>query len=124
MCELLKHITSSLIYGSYVLIKIDDVEAQWPVRNGKNSGSSVQKYGNRNFPWYVYGHSTSFNFSVNCFGHLCYKTLANSIFSNLLEAYSNVVKCQNLLDFTPIRCSNLNRHLGIKIHHVLHRYNI
>lgn len=80
MCKLLKHIMCPLIYSSYVLIKIDDREAQWPVKNWKNSGSSVQKYGYRYFPWYVYSHSTSFNFSVNCFGPMCYNTLANRIF--------------------------------------------
>lgn len=123
MCELLKHITCSLIYCSYVLIKTDDMEAQWPVKNWENSGSSIQKSGSGYFPWYVYGRSTSFNFSINCFGHLCYDTLANSIlFSYLLEAYPGVVKCQNLLCSTPIRCSSQNSYLGIRIHHVLHRY--
>lgn len=48
--------------------------------------------------------------------------LLTAFFSYLLEAYPNVVKCQNLLYSTPLRCSNLNRHLGAKIHHVLHRY--
>lgn len=32
MCELLEHITCSLIYRSYVLIKIDDMEAQWSIK--------------------------------------------------------------------------------------------
>lgn len=48
--------------------------------------------------------------------------LLTGFFSYLLEAYSNVVKCQNLLYFTPVRCSNLDRYLGVKIHHVLHGY--
>lgn len=66
-----------------MFIKIDDMEAQWSMKNLKKIASSIQKFWKllaRYFTLYVYGYSTSFNFSINGFGHLWYNRRANSIF--------------------------------------------
>lgn len=110
-----KHITCTFIYRSYVFIKIDDMEAQWSMKNSKISVSSIQKFWKllaRCFPSYAYDYSTSFNFSINGFEHVYSTTSDNSIFFLFpfacLEFMHYVVKCQNLLCSTPVRRSNLN----------------
>lgn len=73
-------------------------------KNLKNSDSSIQKLWKLlawYFPWYVYGYSTSFNFSINGFGHIRHANSINFFF--FLLAWSLCIMFSN----TKIYCAPL-----------------